>query len=1359
MRKITRKTGAILASTARVVLFLLFSASSFAQISFNSTAELEQAANDLFEKQEFVKAKPLFSQLLSKEALNPNYNYRFGVCILFTEADALKPLPYIEGGANSTGVNPEAHYFLGRNYQLNYRFDEAITAYQKARTTGFSASSVDIDRQIEECRNGKMLFNADVEFEPAQEKDVIESEFYRPYDFRKLKGKVIPMPPNFKTKYDLKNLTGTFIYTPSQSSVLFFASYGEEGTTAKDLYRVKKLPNGEWAIPMRLSDVINTKYDEDFGFFDESEQTLYFASNGHNTMGGYDVFSSKYNSSDNTWSTPLNLQFPINSPYDDFLYVNDRDRRIAYFTSARKSPIGKLKVFKTLLFDPLQVEVSVVDGIFSDETDSIYNYMTATVIDPKTKEIVGKYRSHKVTGKYLLILPPKNDYTMNVAPKESGGFEFDLDVPKREAFDALKQKVVYNDSDAEGTVTVTNYFNGAGKKDTVVTTTNRELQEVLAKMVAMPEYVPPEPSAAELALQKEKAVNDSFAIAQAVAQKKRLEQEAIAEAERLATVEEKAKAESLVLAQQIAEKELAKKDSVNQAKLLVLKEEKHRMEKADKEKEEQLSQLAKANEEKEQHQIQLVAEIADAKEQALKDSVLASELSLSEEKFEEQTQEANEFDDVLKELEQPESELLNERNATTELLKEDVQTKGDVPREEVAKAVAVEEQPISDEESQLDREVAAKKVLETEEGDAVTEQADVEGDTEPKTETDLFLQTIARLEQQKLQQDSLIAAENAAKEAEAAELAAKAEKMATELDRQSANEESGQTIAETSESEAVIPQTADEAEELAESEKVVILKSDANPNEYLAALNEIEEQIAEDAASRPEKSYELIDIEPSVTTSKEKDERSDVDPSLEARIEEDKRVIAEHQLVAEEKERKLKIKLKEDREVLKLYDSGLANELKTAEQEVLDEVDAIASGEKSSKVDVIEISQPDLNEQDASVQLAAVEDVAETKQEEVSEVVEENHVTAADVEISKAEDEVSEELAAVEEILESKEADKPAEQNALGENKEESLAEATESSEPAVVSGNRGADVAEDEWKFLEEQVKLDMESESSVEASVNSEQIESQKENLKMNTEVAVDGEKAIEETVIASQNRGADITEDEWESLEVQVKADMENKRSDDRHIVEGTLGSKVNSDDKFIMPKTSLHLMTPALRNYAKREANFEEIENKASRRMIQRMRAEDIGRLGVLKNIRNQRVDAKGEESAIRSIEENKRNQDVLANAPKVLSRAEVVRRAFDKNDLRKRVDVYYKVGFEISTSEVSETVLYAMDPELVVTFTMPEFALQTEYYQTYADARSGYYEYRNKGFDRVSIIAYHKRAQVAIQDIREIPFVE
>ncbi|MBX9851516.1 MAG: hypothetical protein K2X86_07125, partial [Cytophagaceae bacterium] len=72
----------------------------------------------------------------------------------------------------------------------------------------------------------------------------------------------------------------------SDERILYFSSNREGGSGGTDLYMVRKLPNGEWALPMNLGNKINTPFDEDSPFIIADGKTLYFSSNGHRTMGG-----------------------------------------------------------------------------------------------------------------------------------------------------------------------------------------------------------------------------------------------------------------------------------------------------------------------------------------------------------------------------------------------------------------------------------------------------------------------------------------------------------------------------------------------------------------------------------------------------------------------------------------------------------------------------------------------------------------------------------------------------------------------------------------------------------------------------------------------------------------------------------------------------------------------------------------------------------------------------------------------------------------------------------------------------------------------------------------------------------------
>ncbi len=117
----------------------------------------------------------------------------------------------------------------------------------------------------------------------------------------------------------------------STGDTLFFVSNRPGTYGGNDIfYSVKE--NNDWSSPVNLGPVINTKYDEEAVFVDGD--TLYFASKGHNTMGGYDIFKS-HKITDNQWSTPENLLSPINSPFDDIFYSSNKYS--IYFTSNRNS--------------------------------------------------------------------------------------------------------------------------------------------------------------------------------------------------------------------------------------------------------------------------------------------------------------------------------------------------------------------------------------------------------------------------------------------------------------------------------------------------------------------------------------------------------------------------------------------------------------------------------------------------------------------------------------------------------------------------------------------------------------------------------------------------------------------------------------------------------------------------------------------------------------------------------------------------------------------------------------------------------------------------------------------------------------
>lgn len=135
------------------------------------------------------------------------------------------------------------------------------------------------------------------------------------------------------------------ITVSSDGRVKYFSSDRPGGYGGRDIYKVVKLPNGSWSEPQNLGPTINTKYDEDAPFVAIDNKTLYFSSNGESSMGGFDVFLS-FSSDDGSWSTPVNLGYPLNSMGDDIYYTTTADGRTGYLSSFRTDGFGDKDIYE-----------------------------------------------------------------------------------------------------------------------------------------------------------------------------------------------------------------------------------------------------------------------------------------------------------------------------------------------------------------------------------------------------------------------------------------------------------------------------------------------------------------------------------------------------------------------------------------------------------------------------------------------------------------------------------------------------------------------------------------------------------------------------------------------------------------------------------------------------------------------------------------------------------------------------------------------------------------------------------------------------------------------------------------------------
>ncbi|MDH5398467.1 MAG: hypothetical protein OEX02_09990, partial [Cyclobacteriaceae bacterium] len=119
----------------------------------------------------------------------------------------------------------------------------------------------------------------------------------------------------------------------SDGKTMYLASNRGGGYGGMDIYKAEKDANGNWGTPVNLGPGINSMYDEDAPFIHPDQKTLFFTSDGHNTMGGRDIFKAILKG--DNWTKPMNLGSPVNTTANDNYFTLTADGSRGYFSSDR----------------------------------------------------------------------------------------------------------------------------------------------------------------------------------------------------------------------------------------------------------------------------------------------------------------------------------------------------------------------------------------------------------------------------------------------------------------------------------------------------------------------------------------------------------------------------------------------------------------------------------------------------------------------------------------------------------------------------------------------------------------------------------------------------------------------------------------------------------------------------------------------------------------------------------------------------------------------------------------------------------------------------------------------------------------
>jgi tetratricopeptide (TPR) repeat protein len=221
---------------------------------------------------------------------------------------------------------------------------------------------------------------------------------------------------------------------------LFFSSNRPGGYGGTDIYMAKKLPTGEWAIPVNLGSKINTPYDEDGPFIHSDGKTIYFSSKGHKTMGGFDIFRSTYDEETLEWSKPENIDYPLNTAHDDVHFTWSADGRKVFFSSIRKDGYGDQDIYYAIIHKEESTEVLVMKGYVTDSLSSTPIGAKIIVLDKNNDHVVGIFTSNQATGKFLIILN-EGHYKLRIEAENHEPCEKTLDIIELNGFEMVEKNI------------------------------------------------------------------------------------------------------------------------------------------------------------------------------------------------------------------------------------------------------------------------------------------------------------------------------------------------------------------------------------------------------------------------------------------------------------------------------------------------------------------------------------------------------------------------------------------------------------------------------------------------------------------------------------------------------------------------------------------------------------------------------------------------------------------------------------------------------------------------------------------------------------------------------------------------------
>ena len=312
-----------------------------------AAAQSQEYAARLFNDGQFAEAAAILEPLLAENPQDELLNYRFARTLFETGNRERAREHFYRSGTNF----PRRDFYLAEIYFFGYEFGNAAAAYHRY-LSGLRAGDSNIpniERRIRQSEQASRMLSRVEDIAIIDSIVVEKNDFLRFFRIARESGSLVQE----RILVDAERFEDRISHILPSGDMKFMSDF-LNGQMA--LFTAHRLLN-DWSTPRPLDASISMGANMNYPFLMLDGVTMFFASDGEGSIGGYDIFITRYFPATSTFLPPENMGMPFNSPFNDFMLVIDEINNVGWFASDRFQPPGKVIIY-SFVPNPTRVTVT-----------------------------------------------------------------------------------------------------------------------------------------------------------------------------------------------------------------------------------------------------------------------------------------------------------------------------------------------------------------------------------------------------------------------------------------------------------------------------------------------------------------------------------------------------------------------------------------------------------------------------------------------------------------------------------------------------------------------------------------------------------------------------------------------------------------------------------------------------------------------------------------------------------------------------------------------------------------------------------------------------------------------------------------